>query len=110
MDETWLSIGGAKRSVALGPKRERLDLRMSGPGFDWSDWFTVLAARGVQGLTADDAPVYGPALEASGLDRQPCAVQMQRTVGRHIRGLDEDALTHLDRDLLPILQRPGPSC
>ena len=30
---------------------------------------------------------------------------MQRTVGRHIRGLDEDTLTHLDRVLLPILQR-----
>ncbi len=25
--------------------------------------------------------------------------------GRHIRGLDEEALTHLDRVLLPILQR-----
>ena len=30
---------------------------------------------------------------------------MQRTVGRHIRDLDEDTLTHLDRVLLPILQR-----
>ncbi|MXZ25015.1 MAG: hypothetical protein F4Y80_09155 [Caldilineaceae bacterium SB0665_bin_21] len=30
---------------------------------------------------------------------------MQRTVGRHIRGLDEDTLIHLDRVLLPILQR-----
>lgn len=30
---------------------------------------------------------------------------MQRTVGRHIRGLDEDALIHLDRVRLPILQR-----
>ena len=26
-------------------------------------------------------------------------------MGRHLRGLDEDALTHLDRVLLPILQR-----
>ena len=40
-----------------------------------------------------------------GLDRQQCAVPMQRTVGRHLRGLDEDDLTHLDRILLPILRR-----
>ncbi len=81
-DETWLSIGGEKRPVAvvLGPKGERLDLRLSGPGFDWSGWFTVLAQRGVRGVTTDDDPVYGPAL-------------------------DEEALTHLDRVLLPILQR-----
>ena len=107
VDETWLSIGGAKRPVAvvLGPEGERLDLRLSGPGFDWGGWFTVLAQRGVRGVTTDDDPVYGPALDASGLDRQQCAVHMQRTVGRHIRGLDEDTLTHLDRALLPILQR-----
>ena len=49
--------------------------------------------------------MYRPALDASGLDRQQCAVHMQRTVGRHIRDLDEEALTHLDRVLLPILQR-----
>ena len=42
VDETWLSIGGEKRPVAvvLGPKGERLDLRPAGPGFDWGDWFT----------------------------------------------------------------------
>ncbi|MYD89276.1 MAG: hypothetical protein F4Y08_02900 [Caldilineaceae bacterium SB0662_bin_9] len=45
------------------------------------------------------------ALEASGLDRQQCAVHMQRTVGRHILAIDEDDLTHQDRVLLPILQR-----
>ena len=56
-------------------------------------------------MTTDDDPVYGPVLDASGLDRQQCAVHMQRTVGRHIRGLDEEILTHLDRVLLPILQR-----
>ena len=107
VDETWLSIGGEKRPVAvvLGPKGERLDLRLSGPGFDWGGWFTDLAQRGARVLTTDDAPVYGPALDASGLDRQQCAVHMQRTVGRHIRDLDEEALTHLDRVLLPILRR-----
>ena len=107
VDETWLSIGDVQRPVAvvLGPKGERLDLRLSGPGFDWADWFTGLAARKVQGVTTDEDPVYGPALEAAGLDRQPCAVHMQRTVGRHIRSVDEDDLTHLDRVLLPILQR-----
>ncbi len=107
VDETWLPLGGVKRPVAvvLGPRGERLDLRLSGPGLDWADWFTDLAARGVQGLTTDDDPVYGPALEAAGLDRQQCAVHMQRTVGRHIRGLDKDDLTHLDRVLLPILRR-----
>ena len=92
-------------AVVLGPQGERLDLRLSGSGLDWADWFTGLAARGVQGLTTDDDPVYGPALEAAGLDRQQCAVHMQRTVGRHIRGLDKDDLTHLDRVLLPILRR-----
>ena len=107
VDETWLSIGGVKRPVAVvpGPKGDRLDLCLSGPGFDWAGWFTGLAARGVQGLTTDDDPVDGPALEASGLDRQQCAVPRQRTVGRHIRGLDEDDLTHRDRVLLPILRR-----
>ena len=107
VDETWLSIGSVKRPVAvvLGPEGERLDLRLSGPGFDWAGWFTDLAARKVQGVTTDDDPVYGPALEASGLDRQQCAVHMQRTVGRHIRSIDDDNLTHLDRVLLPILQR-----
>ena len=105
VDETWLPLGGVKRPVAvvLGPKGERLDLRLSGPGLDGAGWFTVLAARGVRGLMTNDDPVYGPALEASGLDRQPCAVPRQRPVGRHIRGLDEDDLTHLDRVLLPIL-------
>ena len=87
------------------PRGNVCDLRLSGPGFDWGGWFTVLQKRGAQGVTTDDDPVYGPALDASGLDRQQCAVHRQRTVGRHIRGLDEDALTHLDRVLLPILQR-----
>ena len=91
-------------AVVLGSKGQRLDLRLSGPGFDGGGWFTDLAARGVQGLTTDDDPVYGPALEAAGLDRQQCTVHMQRTVGRHIRSIDDD-LTHLDRVLLPILQR-----
>ena len=106
MDETWLSIGGAKRPVAvvLGPKGQRLDLRLSGPGFDGGNWFTDLTRRGARILTTDD-PVYGPGLDASGLDRQQCAAPMQRPMGRHIRGLDEDTLTHLDQVLLPILQR-----
>ena len=69
VDETWLSLRGVKRPVAvvLGPKGERLDLHLSGPGFDGGDWFTNLAARGVQGMTTDDAPVYGPAQP-----RHPC--------------------------------------
>ena len=54
-------------------------------------------------MTTDADPVYGSALDASGLDRQQCAVHMQRTVSRHIRSLDEETLTHLDRVLLPIL-------
>lgn len=50
VDETWLSISGAKHpvTVVLGPTGERLDLRLSGPGFDWGGWFTDLAERGVQ--------------------------------------------------------------
>jgi len=107
VDETWLSIDGCKQPVAvvLGPQGERRDWCLSGSGHDWSRWFQDLAARGAQGLTTDDAPVYGPALDASGLDRQQCAVHMQRTVGRHIRDLDPDTLTHLDRALLPVLRR-----
>ena len=107
VDETWLSLGGVKRpgAVVLGPKSARLDLHLSGPGLDWGGWFTDLAARGVQGVTTDDDPVHGPALKEAGLDRQQCAVHMQRTVGRHIRGIDDDDLTHLDRVLLPILKR-----
>ncbi len=52
-----------------------------------------------------DDPVYGLALEVSGLDRQPYAVHRQRTVGRHIRGLDEDDLTHRDRGPPLVLRR-----
>ncbi len=59
----------------------------------------------MRGLTTDDDPVYSLALKETGVDRQPCAVPRQRTVGRHIRGFDEDALPHLDQILLPILQR-----
>lgn len=42
VDETWLSIGGEKRPVAvvLGSEGERRDLRLSGPGFDGGAWFT----------------------------------------------------------------------
>ena len=107
MDEPWLSVGGAKRPVAvvLGPQGERLDLRLSGPGCDGNDGFTVLAERGVRGVTTDDAPVYGPALRASGLDRQQCAVPRQRTVGRPSRRIDDDGPAHRDRVRLPILQR-----
>lgn len=78
VDETWLSIGGEKRPVAVvpGPQGERRDLRLSGPSFDGGGWFTRLMPRGAQGLTTDDAP----ALEVAGLDRQLCAVHMQRTV------------------------------
>ena len=107
VDETWLSVGGEKRPVAavLGPKGERLDLRPAGPDFDWGDWFEQLEQRGVRGLTTDDAPVYGPALKETGLDRQQCTVHMQRTVGRHLRCIDDEELTRLDRVRLPILQR-----
>ena len=51
VDEPWLSIGDEKHpvAVALGPGGEWLDLRLSGPGFDWGGWFTDLAARGVLG-------------------------------------------------------------
>ena len=90
--------------MVLGPQGERLDLRLSGPGFDGNDGFTVLAERGVQGVTTDDAPAYGPALRASGRDRQPCAVPRPRTVGRPSRRID-DGPAHRDRVRLPILQR-----
>ena len=92
-------------AVVLGPQGERLDLRLSGPGCDGNDGFTVLAERGVRGVTTDDAPVYGPALRASGLDRQQCAVPRQRTVGRPSRRIDDDGPAHRDRVRLPILQR-----
>ena len=53
-------------AVVLGPKGERLDLRLSGPGFDWGAWFEQLETRG---LTTDDASEYGPSLQDTGLDR-----------------------------------------
>ena len=59
----------------------------------------------MRGLTTDDDPEYGPALRETGLDRQQCTVHMQRTVGRHLRRIDDDDPAHLDRALLPILQR-----
>ena len=88
-------------AVVLGPNGTRLDLRLSDPGFDWGGWSTDLAQRGVRGVTTDDDPVYGPALRASGLDRQQC------TVGRHIRSIDKDARpTWTGNDY----RRRGPSC
>lgn len=86
----------APRSCGPGTEGERLDL--SGSGFDGGDWITVLAQRGAQGVTTDDDPLYGPALDASGLGWQQCAMN------RHIRGLNEEALTHLDRVLLQLWQ------
>lgn len=58
-----------------------------------------------KGMTTDTDPVYGPALKKTGLDRQPRVVPRPRTLGRHIRGLNEASRTRLDRVLLPILQR-----
>ena len=77
LDETWLPVGGKKRPVAvvLGSKDEQLDLRLSGPGFDWGDWFTDLEERDGQGLTTDDAPEYGPALR----DTRPRATTTRPT-------------------------------
>ncbi len=65
VDGTWLFLGGAKQPVAavLGPKGERLDLRLSGPGCDWPAGSRVWPRAG---CGADD-PVYGPALETVGL-------------------------------------------
>ena len=98
------ALGGC--AVDLGPKGQRWHLRLSGPDLDGAGWFTVLKPRvGVRGMTTGDNPVYGAALKATGLDQQPCAVPRQRTVGRHIRGLDEDDLAHRDRVLLLIRQR-----
>ena len=54
----------------------------------------------------DDDPVCGPALEIAGLDRQQCAVSRPRMWRLAVRGLDRETLIHLDRILLPILQRP----
>lgn len=59
----------------------------------------------MRGLTTDDAPEYRPALRATGLDRQQGTVHRQRTVGRHLRRIDDDDLTHWDWALIPILQR-----
>ncbi len=99
------------------PKGERLDLRLSGPGFDWSDGFTDLAPRGARFLTTDDAPVYGPALDASGLDRQQCAVP-KRTARGHVwteanlrafarrHSFSRDALQNLE-PLVVTIDEPG---
>ena len=106
--ETWLPIGSVKHPVARGPGAprvngwtctapERFRPRLDG-------WFTVLAQRGVRGLTTNDDLVTGPGGGGPG----PATVcrTHARTVGWHIRGLDEEtALTHLDRVLLPILRR-----
>ncbi|MXZ25014.1 MAG: hypothetical protein F4Y80_09150 [Caldilineaceae bacterium SB0665_bin_21] len=45
VDETWLSIGGGEGTPwpwSWAPRGNGLDLRLSGPGFDWGGWFTVL--------------------------------------------------------------------
>ncbi len=47
--------------------------------------------------------LHDPALEDTGLERQPCIVHMQRTVARHCRGMDPETSTHQDRAVLPIL-------
>ena len=90
--------GPGPQGRTAGPAAERSRLRLGGLVYGLGE---ARCAR----RDHRRRPRPGPALDASGLDRQPCAVHMQRTVGRHIRGLDEDTLTHLDRVLLPILQR-----
>ena len=72
VDETWLSLGGVKRPVAvvLGTKGKRLDLYPTGLGFDWTGWFEQLEQHGVWGMTTDDDPVYGATLKETGLDRR----------------------------------------
>ena len=81
VDETWLSLGGVKRPVAvvLGPEGERLDLRLSGPGFDWGGWFTDLAARKVQGVTTDDDRSTG---RPRGVGSGPAAVHRAQAAHR----------------------------
>ncbi|MCY4521643.1 MAG: hypothetical protein OXC13_12800 [Caldilineaceae bacterium] len=105
-DEIWLPVGGEKRPVAvvLGLQGERLDLRLSGPGFDGDDWFTVLADRGVQGVTTDDAPAYGPAAPGPPAwtgSSAPC------TGSAPWGGTSAASTTtaHRDRVRLPILKR-----
>ena len=60
MDEPRFPIEGARRLVAvvLDPKGERLDLCLSGPGFDWGGWFTVPAQRGVRRTWTDSRASY----------------------------------------------------
>ena len=57
----------------------------------------------IQSLGGDQAIVFDYPVEAG--QRKAQRGCMQRTMGRPIRGLDGEALTHRDRILLPILQR-----
>ena len=85
MDEAWLSIGDAKCPVAVIEGRT-----------DGSAPVRLRLRRGRLVHSSGDA--RGP-VEVAGLDRRPCVVSQAA------RGIDEDPLTHLDRVLLPILQR-----
>ena len=74
-------IGPARGAGLLPPLRSP---RLSGPDFEWGDWVRAAEPRGVQGLTTDDAPAYGPVLWDTGLDRQPCTVHMQPWAGTSV--------------------------
>ncbi|MYC63619.1 MAG: hypothetical protein F4X16_12465 [Caldilineaceae bacterium SB0661_bin_34] len=61
VDETWLFIEGVKRpmAVVLDPKGERLDLRLSGPGFDSSRSWPRARYRELRPTTTRSTPGSG---------------------------------------------------
>ena len=108
VDGTRLPIGGEKHPVAVvpGPQGERPVLCPDGSGLDRTGRFTILEPRGVRGMTTADR-IHGSAPRKTGLDRVPGAAHMQRTAGRHIRGIDKDDPTRPARIPPPILQHPA---
>ena len=83
--------------AAVHPERQRALPGPPGPGPNPQASLSLWGRVDKTGVTTGDDPVYGPALRDTDLERQPCAVHLQRTVDRHRRRIDPETLTHLDK-------------
>ncbi len=85
VDETWLRVRGKSRPVrvVVGRDGRMVGLKLTGPGFDYGQWFQELAEQlGVAVVVTDDASEYAGPIADAGLGRPQCMALMQRTLGR----------------------------
>ena len=70
VDETWLRVRGKSRpaGVVVDLAGRMVELQLTGPGFDYGQWFRELAEQlGVEVVVTDDAAEYAGPIEDAGL-------------------------------------------